>query len=360
MDVVSHKQFRQLLADHAREHRIPLQGAFELTPVCNLDCKMCYVHLPESAVKGKMLSGDEWIALMDEAISAGMIYALLTGGEALTHPDFWKIYRHLNQKGIRIQLKSNGVLLCGENLKRLREMPPDAVDISLYGCNGEAYQAVTGQDVFEKVTENIRAVRDAGIPIRIMVTPSRAMLPWVEETIRLAKSFGAQVRVNGMLIPPQHETKRALVTSALSVEEYWQVSQKTKEILQADVSFMDEEMIEKPKKESIFHEIGLACTAGKSSFTVRWKGYMAPCLGFPDGMLEQNVRRLTFLKAWSRMSEEIEAYEIPEDCRTCDLKDKCIYCPSAHGTYAGKHQCNHEICQYKHMLENGMGDSKHD
>lgn len=360
MDVVSHKQFRQMLADHAREHRIPLQGAFELTPVCNLDCKMCYVHLPEAVAKGRMLSGDEWIALMDEAISAGMIYALLTGGEALTHPDFWKIYRHLNQKGIRIQLKSNGVLLCGENLKRLREMPPDAIDISLYGCNGEAYKAVTGQDVFDRVTENIRAVQDAGIPIRIMVTPCRAMMPWVEETIRFAKSFGVQVRVNGFLTSPRKETERNLDKCGLSVEEYCYVSQITHEILQTEVSLMDEEPIGKQEKRRAFSENGLSCAAGKSSFIVRWKGQMAPCPVFPEGMFEQKLTRLGFVEAWKQMSYEMESYEIPADCRTCELNEKCFYCPGAHGTDAGKHQCNHEFCRYKHMLESRRGDSNHE
>lgn len=29
MDIVTHKQFRQMLADHAREHRISLQGNFK-------------------------------------------------------------------------------------------------------------------------------------------------------------------------------------------------------------------------------------------------------------------------------------------------------------------------------------------
>ena len=28
---------------------IPLSGTFELTPVCNVDCKMCYVRLSRQA-----------------------------------------------------------------------------------------------------------------------------------------------------------------------------------------------------------------------------------------------------------------------------------------------------------------------
>lgn len=352
MDVVSHKQFRQMLADHAREHRIPLQGAFELTPVCNLDCKMCYVHLPEAVAKGRMLSGDEWIALMDEAISAGMIYALLTGGEALTHPDFWKIYRHLNQKGIRIQLKSNGVLLCGENLKRLREMPPDAIDISLYGCNGEAYKAVTGQDVFDRVTENIRTVQDAGIPIRIMVTPCRAMMPWVEETIRFAKSFGVQVRVNGFLIPASNETDRKLENFGLSAEEYCRVKLKTREILQTDVSIMDEDPIGKTVSRRETSGKGLMCAAGKSSFAAQWEGILIPCLGFPENLCKYNIRMIGFDEAWKRMNYEVNTFVIPEDCRTCELHNKCFYCPAVHSINAGEHRCNQEYCQYKHILEN--------
>lgn len=351
MDVVSHKQFRQMLADHAREHRIPLQGAFELTPVCNLDCKMCYVHLPEATAKGRMLSGDEWIALMDEAISAGMIYALLTGGEALTHPDFWKIYRYLNQKGIRIQLKSNGVLLCGENLKRLREMPPDAIDISLYGCNGEAYKAVTGQDVFEKVTENIRAVQDAGIPIRIMVTPCRAMMPCVEETIWLAKSYGVQVNVSAMLIPPQEETERSLEKSGLSVDEYMEVHRICRKVLQSEPSLLGEEPIKETEKKKAFSTKGLACTAGVSAFTIRWKGQMAPCTGFPEKLCEKETRRLGFDEAWKQLVREVTDFAIPKECRDCDLNGKCDYCPAVHGVYAGKHQCNKEYFEYRHNLE---------
>ena len=32
----------------ARSLGIPLHGHFELTPLCNLDCKMCYIHLSPS------------------------------------------------------------------------------------------------------------------------------------------------------------------------------------------------------------------------------------------------------------------------------------------------------------------------
>lgn len=39
---------------------IPISGTFELTPRCNFDCKMCYVHLKEEQISkhGRELTAD--------------------------------------------------------------------------------------------------------------------------------------------------------------------------------------------------------------------------------------------------------------------------------------------------------------
>ena len=52
---------------HAKACRAgtPLAGNFELTPRCNFNCKMCYVHLSEAEQKrrGAELSADEWLSI---------------------------------------------------------------------------------------------------------------------------------------------------------------------------------------------------------------------------------------------------------------------------------------------------------
>lgn len=351
MEILHRDKATKMLAERAWEHRIPLQGVFELTPLCNLDCNMCYVHMPEAAARQRMLTGDQWITLMDEAISAGLLYALLTGGEALTHPDFWRIYDHLLRNGIRVQLKSNGVLICGENLERLTRLPPNPLDISLYGCNAESYRAVTGQDVFDRVTRNIRAARDAGIHIRIMVTPSRAMMPWLEDTIRFAKEFGVTVRVNGLLVPPRKETGRDLDTFGLTTEEYLEVQRKSLQILQETTALMDEETIGKVGQIRPASERGLTCLAGHNMFAVRWQGQMVPCMGFAEKLMEADPFKLGFAEAWKQIGEEVEAYEIPQDCLMCDLKGKCHYCPSLHGEKALDHLCDKDFCRFEHLRE---------
>ena len=38
------------LVDKATANRVPINASFELTPVCNLRCDMCYVRMEQSRV----------------------------------------------------------------------------------------------------------------------------------------------------------------------------------------------------------------------------------------------------------------------------------------------------------------------
>ena len=197
-----------MMQERTREADVPYSGSFELTPLCNLDCKMCYVHLQDPSVRHRMLSGEQWISLIQQAIDEGMMEALLTGGEAMTHPAFWDIYMYLINHGIVTQVKTNGLLLNEEAIKRFQQYPPFKLDISLYGCDSESYVAVTGVDAYEQVVSHIRMAVEAGLTIQIMVTPNSYMSPWTERVMALAGSFGVSVMVNGSLIDPHENTGR--------------------------------------------------------------------------------------------------------------------------------------------------------
>ena len=89
-----YKAVNGFISMKARYKNIPVSGTFELTPLCNLDCKMCYVHLTANQLKKeeRLLSVDEWKKIIRQAVDAGMMYAVLTGGECLTYYGFKEIY----------------------------------------------------------------------------------------------------------------------------------------------------------------------------------------------------------------------------------------------------------------------------
>ncbi len=341
---------------NARETDTPINGCFELTPLCNLDCKMCYVHLTNPSVKERMLSGDEWISLMEQAIAPGMLTAILTGGECLTHPDFKKIYMYLIEQGVFVAIKTNGILLNREMIELFTEYPPYAIDVSLYGCDGESYKAVTGHDVFDTVTTNIRAAIEAGLHLRLKITPSAYMLPWVDKIMEYAKTFGADdVNVNTMLTEANPDTGRSMDDFGLSLEENAHIHRQYYDMFpRTPKRQMEEEaelMGEIPEDEPHILEHGLYCNGGRAAFAVNWDGTMVPCLGFPRDVICADVKNNGFEKAWREVNQGVKDYTVPKECRTCGYNTKCHYCPTQHKNVAARRLCNKASCDWRKIQE---------
>ena len=119
---------------------LPISGNFELTPRCNFNCKMCYVHLSEEEQRrrGKELSADEWLAAAEKARDAGMVFLLLTGGEPLVRQDFRYLLAELKKMGLMVSVNSNGSLINDDWIEFLKSEPPIRFNITLYGADEAA------------------------------------------------------------------------------------------------------------------------------------------------------------------------------------------------------------------------------
>ena len=86
---------RRFLSFKARDKAIPISGSFELTPLCNLDCKMCYVRL--SALEQQMTCTALPMAQLWRRLAASDAYGrcrLLTDtAAALDHLPFDAAFR---------------------------------------------------------------------------------------------------------------------------------------------------------------------------------------------------------------------------------------------------------------------------
>ena len=360
MDKLPYREFLAMMQERTREADIPYHGSFELTPLCNLDCKMCYVHLQDPSVRQRMLSGEQWLSIIQQAIDEGMMEALLTGGEAMTHPAFWDIYMYLINHGIVTQVKTNGILLNEETIKRFQAYRPYEIDISLYGCDSESYVAVTGVDAYEQVVSHIRMAVEAGLPIHLAVTPSSYMSPWTERVIKLAASFGVNVGVGSFLIDPHDNTGRQKADFDLTLEENLSNQEKAEEILPPWRNVADHEFFMKRRNRPHVSEKGLYCDAGRSGFAVNWDGVMLPCLVFPRDVVCAHPMRDGFRQAWKEVNEGVKNYEVPQACHNCELNHKCHYCPMLHSKVAAKHQCDSDYCNFRKALYRAAQKSEKD
>ena len=166
--------YLQYLLQKARDKGVPLAGILELTPLCNLSCKMCYVHLqPDQMGNRSLLRFEQWKEIIDQAYEKGMIRVTLTGGECLTYPEFDKLYLYLQSLGIRATILTNGLLLTEERIRFFKEYPTNCIQVTMYGHNDNEYERVCGVRCFELISKNIEKAWKAGLKLHIAITPNR-------------------------------------------------------------------------------------------------------------------------------------------------------------------------------------------
>lgn len=175
--------FWATLSAKAAERRVPLHGHLELTPQCNFNCKMCYVHLEKCQMNNiEELTLNQWYKIIDDAIDAGMVFASITGGECLTVPFFDELYLYLKRKGILVFVLTNGFLL-PEKKELFVRHPPAHIQVSVYGWDDDSYYTVTGRRAYKRVDDSILQLRRSGISISVAVTASK-YLPSVYKIVK--------------------------------------------------------------------------------------------------------------------------------------------------------------------------------
>ena len=351
-DYRRYEAVRKFLGFKAREKNIPISGSFELTPLCNLDCKMCYVHLNKEQMNGaQLLTVDQWQDIMQQAIDAGMMYARLTGGECLTYPGFRELYGFLHSKGIEVGILSNGLMMDEDMMDFLRQHPPAAVQITLYGASEDAYEQVTGKRVFARVLENIRRLNAAEIPLQIAVTPNEFMTDG-EAVIRLLHEEGLTFAINAGLMQPREETGRPLADAAL---DDYVAMMKLRQALKGQLTEpdCDPESLPDPGSEHSHAIKGVRCGAGRSGFAIDWQGRMRPCNTFPCEPVE--VLSLGFNEAWKRTNHTALNYPLPAECEGCAYKSVCKHCVAEHAAGAPAGHASPAICAWgKRMIAEGL------
>ena len=336
------KWFWKFLEEKSRNANIPLHGKLELTPICNLECKMCYVHLNNCNYDEKRLIPAEiWIKIIDEAREMGMMDVTLTGGECFTHPGFDRIYLHLYNHGILKGVLSNGVLIDEQRTAFLKRYPPKFIQITLYGCSEEAYEAVTGHRVYQRVKRNIERLRDAGLRVMISMTPNAYSIDDPYEMTRITEGFNLPSEINFAMLSPRKDTGRERTEA--SEEMMMDLYRARKEYREIQITPPDLCDLPKPNQgcgENVAE--GVLCGAGISGFTILHNGRMSACVGLGDTASVKMDNG--FRAAWKELNEMMKHYPRPAECDQCAYRKVCLTCPAVH-LEAPKGHCDTRICQ---------------
>ena len=344
-------EFWTSLRKQAASERIPIHGHFELTPKCNFDCKMCYVHLNPNQMEHDELTLEQWISIMDEAIEAGMIFASLTGGECLTVPFFDDLYLYLKSKGIFIFVLTNGYLLPNK-MELFTKHPPAHIQVSVYGWDDASYRNVTGVGAFKRVDDAILELNRRGISVSVAITASR-YLPTVYRIVRHFYECNIGATVSKWLIPPNDSTGRCIDHFDLQPEEQVQVELEILRATDQPVPEWTERKLPEAGGNCEAAHYGLTCAAGRTDFSVNWKGEMTPCVSLPQPTgypLEEG-----FIESWKKTVKSCDMLPLPVECVGCAYRSVCNRCYAFHliGTEPG--HCNPKACkEVKLLVQQGV------
>lgn len=311
----------------------PISGTFELTPSCNFNCRMCYVHLKEDQIPkyGKELSAKEWIRIAEEAREAGTTWLCITGGEPLMHPEFETIWRELTQMGFFISLQTNASLIRGRMAKLLEECPPWGVKITLYGSNDQVYEDVCRvKNGFTRVDEGIRALQQMQIPVQLISTVIRQN----EADAKNMAAYAFEQRLPWMATGGVKDSCRGADSEARSVR----VEEKLRESKREEIRKLKEKSpIDIERKPCTY------CKDYRLGYWVVWNGDMRFC----SFMNEPNipVREQGFRRAWEELIRYEEALDWPEECKTCSAQKVCFKCAGTLAAECGSPHCvTEEFC----------------
>jgi len=362
------QEFIDLINDEAVVKGVPVNGTFELTTRCSLHCRMCFLCNPTNPEPE--LSGEQWLDIMTQARDAGMLFAMITGGEPLLHKDFWDIYLGLRKLGVYITLNTNGTTITPEIADRLKENPPLRMQLSLYGSSPEAYEKSTGSaEAFSKAITGLDLLIDRGLEVRPRTILTKDTADDMVNLVPLILSYGAPFSCGNYVLPVIFENNNNPQKLRLSESE---LSKYTKVIEDAIKNYYEQhgdpraELKEKIKKEyeaaaekpvdpareelkehakAIRGATQFNCCAGISRFSISYDGLIRLCEISRHPAFD--LKAMSFAEGFEMLRKATAEIPLCAECSDCEYKNICSPCPPRHYIETGDFNKKAEyVCTY--------------
>ena len=304
----------------AKIQRFPLSATFELTPLCNLRCPMCYVRLDKKCMdkQGRSMSAKEWLEIARQARDMGLLFITLTGGEPFLHPEFWEIYHGMSELGLLVSVYSNGTMIDETVIEHFKADPPHNIKISLYGASNETYETMCGvKDGFTRVSRTVDLLNASGLPFFCTCTLVHENMHDIGALYRFAAE--KQIKFfhsNAVALSARSALSDPLSSRTRVDEEKWTL-----------------EALEKEKAAIDMHPFA-RCGGHNMSFFLTWHGHLGFC-GFTPKPYVQIKFPLDFKAGWQEMLDMVDAIKTPEECLTCEHAEFCRRCPGLLASESG-------------------------
>jgi MoaA/NifB/PqqE/SkfB family radical SAM enzyme len=267
----------------------PLSAHLELTYRCNWRCVFCY-NPRHHDLRG--LRGPEWIAVLDDLRALGTLAVALTGGEALTHPDFLAIARAARERSFALRIFTNGSLVTEAMADALAALDPIGVEMSLHGASAETHDRTTGRPgSFDALLHGLERLQRRGLPLLLKTPLTLINEQELDAIIELAARLNVPHKLDATLTP-RDDGDRSPLEYRASPE---------------GVERMYRRLAERGRLPSVERPAGAVnCGLGRITVAVDPEGNVYPCLQWKRTSLG-NVRQTPLRELWGLSPAREEA-----------------------------------------------------
>jgi mycofactocin biosynthetic radical S-adenosylmethionine protein MftC len=174
--------------------RAPVNVTWEVTGICNLRCSHCLSDSgPE---RGDELTTRECLDLIQELSELKVFQVNIGGGEPFLREDFVDLLQSCHLKGIVTCVSTNGMVVDDSLARKLASLRCLYLQVSLDGASPCVNDAIRGGGTFPRILSAIDCLSRNQVPFSINTVLTRLNFPELEDLRKLARSFGADLRVS--------------------------------------------------------------------------------------------------------------------------------------------------------------------
>jgi radical SAM protein with 4Fe4S-binding SPASM domain len=291
-----------------------------LSDRCNHACLHCYqVH----GQRGEM-STAEVIHAFDELAAAGVLVLAISGGEISLRPDLVEVLRAARERNFAVTLQTNGYDWSDDLIAEVARLGIWQVRVSIYSCSAHEHDAVTRvPGSFARTIATARALRQASVPVRLIVTLTSLTTSSREDFAALAASLDCALDMASMITAREDATtaSQAVLATDAQLRAYYAAESPD---LYDPVLRHEDKLAQRP------------CGVCSSSFTLHADGGLRPCTHLPIELArvaDGAVHRLAEIDAY-RAFADLRWRDV-HGCRDCALLPLCQRCHGSAGFETG-------------------------
>lgn len=304
----------------------PLRVFYDITYLCNLQCKHCFTRSGE--MNKNELTLQEKINLVKQCADLGVNRISIAGGEPFACKDLFYFIEECNKKEIGVSITTNGTLLNKENIEKINNLKLKTLTVSFDGGSEESMDFVRGNGTYNKTLNGLKNLNKYYKGhYSIKTTLMKNNINQLEELIQLAINVGCRV-IKFNCVRPDGRASDNANKIILTPEEYLQTIKKIeflKDKYKEIISIKAPLNIYSKEPYDFINELGFGCFAGKESICIDPLGNVRPCSHFPKEFICGNVKEESLLKIWNKEKEfrNFRKKFGNEECETCKVYAKC-------------------------------------